>query len=354
MVRRICFMKKITSLLRLIKFGFVGWRPASPPTLIFTTTTRCNMACRHCGDDVWGNPDDDMSFEEIEKFCNDLGNLEAVSLGGGEPFLRKDLADICALFYEKNGTRLISIPSNGFATDTICATVHNILKKCPEATLNMMLSLDGFQRTHDNMRMPGSFTRVIETAHRLTELKKENPRLTLCFNSTITGDNWQELPELAKFVRDTFQCNLEFNILTGNPRDTDCKIPSLSDLEQTIDAIYAVHDVTPLTLNHHQIYRDVVLNTNLEKRQIVPCRAGSLVCMVDANGDVRACSLLPPLGNLRVNSFQSIWHSETAKQQYRSICKGACSCNNDCFIRISLMHYWKLPFYMLQKLIKSL
>jgi len=312
------------------------------------------MACRHCGDDVWGNPDDDLSLAEIEKLCSDLGHIDAVSLGGGEPFLRKDLADICALFYEKNGTRVISIPSNGFATDSICATVKEILEKCPSATLNMMLSLDGFQQTHDTMRMPESFTRVIETGHRLTELKKEYPRLTLCFNATITGDNWQELPALATFVRDTFQTNLEFNILTGNPRDTGCKVPSRSELEQTIDAIYAVHDVTPLTLSHHQFYRDVVLRTNLEKRQIVPCRAGSLVGMLDANGDVRACSLFPPLGNVRVNSFRSIWNSDKAKQQYRSICKGACTCNNDCFIRISLMHWWKLPFYILQKRFKSL
>jgi MoaA/NifB/PqqE/SkfB family radical SAM enzyme len=201
--------------------------------------------------------------------------------------------------------------------------------------------------------MPGSFAKVIETGHRLTEMKKENPRLTLCFNSTITGNNWQELPKLAAFVRNTFKANLEFNILTGNPRDSECKVPAPSQLEQTMDAIYAVHDVTPLTLSHHHIYRDVVLKTNLEKRQIVPCRAGSLVCMVDANGDVRACPLLPPLGNLRAKSFQSIWHSATAKQQYQSICKGECTCNNDCFIRISLMNYWKLPFYMLQKRFKS-
>ena len=347
-------MSKIKALLRLVRFGFVGWRPVSPPTLIFTTTTRCNMACRHCGDDVWGNPDDDMSFEEIEKFCNDLGHLDAVSLGGGEPFLRKDLAEICGLFYERNGTRSISIPSNGFATDSTCATVKKILMKCPEASLNLMLSLDGFQQTHDNMRMPGSFTRVIETGLQLAELQKEYPHLTVCFNATINNDNWQELPELAKFVRDTFHCNLEFNILTGNPRDSDCKVPSLTELEQTIDAIYAVHDVTPLTMTHHHIYRDVVLRTNEEKRQVVPCRAGSLVCMVDANGDVRACSVLPPLGNLKVNSFRSIWNSEQALQQYRSICAGACTCNNDCFIRISLMNYWKLPFYMLKKQLKSL
>jgi MoaA/NifB/PqqE/SkfB family radical SAM enzyme len=312
------------------------------------------MACRHCGDDVWGNPDDDMSFEEIETFCNNLGHVDDVSLGGGEPFLRKDLADICALFYEKNGTRSINIPSNGFATDTISVKVEEILAKCPGATLNMMLSLDGFQQTHDNMRMPGSFTRVIETGHRLTELKKLHPRMTLCFNATITGDNWQELPALATFIRDTFQTNLEFNILTGNPRDTSCKVPSRSELEQTIDAIYAVHNVASLTMSHHQIYRDVVLKTNIEKRQIVPCRAGSLVCMIDANGDVRACPLLSSLGNLRVDSFQSIWHSESAKLQYRSICKGECTCNNDCFIRISLMNNWKLPLYMLKKRFKSL
>ncbi|HBG05760.1 MAG: hypothetical protein A2075_06225 [Geobacteraceae bacterium GWC2_58_44] len=346
-------MKRIKALSRLVRFAVARRRPASPVILIFTTTTRCNMACRHCGDDVWGNPDHDLSLREIERLSSELGPVEALSLGGGEPFLRKDLADICAAFYERNGTRCISIPSNGFAGDATCDTVQQILERCPASTLNLMLSLDGFEQTHDDMRMPGSFARVIDTGHRLAEMKKEQPRLTLCFNATINSDNWRELPALAKFVRESFQCNLEFNILTGNPRDPDCKVPSQSELQQTIDAIYAVHEVTPLTMNHQQVYTDVVVRTNQEKRQIVPCRAGSLVGMIDANGDVRACSQLPALGNLRDASFKRIWHSETARKQYQSICKGACSCNNDCFIRISLMHYWKLPFYLLKKRFRS-
>ena len=340
-------MKKINALLRLARFGLVRLRPASPAILIFTSTTRCNMACRHCGDDVWGDPEHDLSLAQIAKLSGDLGKVEAVSLGGGEPFLRQDLAEICATFYQNNGVRSISIPSNGFDSDATCAAVEKILKRCPEASLNLMLSLDGFQKTHDRMRRPGSFDRVMATGHRLAQLRKEQPRLALCFNATITSENWRELPDLARFVREGFGCNLEFNVLTGNPRDAELRVPAKEELERTMDAIYAVHEVTPLIVDHQQVYRDVVARTNREKRQVVPCRAGSLVCMIDANGDVRACSELPVLGNLRELPFREIWHSEKARQQCRTIRKGACSCNNDCFIRISLRHYWKLPFYLL-------
>src|SRR3546814_262929 len=96
---------------RLVKFGIAGCRPTSPPVLIFTITTRCNMACRHCGDDVWGDPRNDLSLDEIAKFSAELGTIESLALGGGEPFLRKDLAEICRLFAVNNRVTAISIPS---------------------------------------------------------------------------------------------------------------------------------------------------------------------------------------------------------------------------------------------------
>ena len=35
--------------------------------LCYNVTTRCNMQCRHCGDDVWGDPAHDLPFPVIEQ-----------------------------------------------------------------------------------------------------------------------------------------------------------------------------------------------------------------------------------------------------------------------------------------------
>jgi MoaA/NifB/PqqE/SkfB family radical SAM enzyme len=165
--------------------------------------------------------------------------------------------------------------------------------------------------------------------------------------------NWRELPELARFVRAKFNANLDFNMLTGNPRDAAVQLPPLDDLAHTVDKIYAARDNTPAQDNWFRVYKEINLRTNVEKRQVIPCRAGSLIAVIDANGDVRACSQLPPLGNLRDQSIREIWNSPLARQQHRAIIGGGCACNNDCYLIYSLNYYWKAPLLMLRQRLKS-
>lgn len=344
-------MSRIGSLFKLCRHGFASQRPQSPLMVVFNVTTRCDMKCRHCGDDVWGDPANDLPLAEVEKFSRSLGKSDDLALGGGEPFLYNELPEICELFVRNNGVRNIGIPTNGFATERICFAVEKILHKCPETNIVLMPSLDGFQATHDNIRMPGSFERVMETARRLCVLREKNPHFNFYFNATINDVNWRELPELAMFVREQFHTHLDFNLLTGNPRDAVLQLPAQRELEQTVDGIYAARDSSPLLASWLKIYRDTVLRTNAEGRQIIPCRAGSLIATVYANGDVRACPLLPVLGNLREQSFQDIWHGNVARQQHKSVIHGDCACNNDCFLPGSLNHYWKLPLLMLRQLL---
>ena len=349
----VMFMNMIRPIARLARFGTARYRPTSPHSVIFTVTTRCNMACRHCGDDVWGDPRNDLSLEEIARFSTEMGTVESVALGGGEPFLRNDLVAMCSLFAVNNQVAAISIPSNGFAPDDICAKVRAILAACPEVNLIIMLSLDGFQDTHDAIRTEGSFVKVMEAGRKLKSMETEFPRLSVSFNATISNANWKEIPALAEFVRNTFQTRLEFNVITGNPRDSGMTIPGRRELEETIEGLQAGGKRTLLRRLYNEAYRDILVQSNFASHQVIPCRAGSIVCQIDANGDVRACPMLPPLGNLRTASFGKIWHGPEALEQCRSISHGDCYCNNDCFTRISLMYYWKLPLLMLKKLLKT-
>ncbi len=344
----------VRRLRRLIKYGFVSQRPKSPNILTFNVTTKCNMSCRHCMDDCWGNPHEDLSFKEIETVSKELGQIEEVGFGGGEPFLRDDLVEIYELFVKKNGVRTITIPSNGFATDLIFSSVQRIMRICPEVTLNLMLSIDGFALTHDNLRKPGSFEKTLETTRRLSALKNNFQNLNLCFGATIHSFNYHELPSLAKFLYDEFKLSLECNILSGKPRDDTLMLPPRHELELALNEVYAVRESSTMYFDWLQVYRNVRLITEAESRQVVPCRAGSLICVIYANGDVRACPYLPLLGNLRKKPFQDIWHSEEALKQYNMIKRGGCVCNDNCYIVPSLANYWKLPLLMVHQRLKHL
>jgi MoaA/NifB/PqqE/SkfB family radical SAM enzyme len=312
------------------------------------------MRCQHCGDDVWGDPANDLTFSEIEKFSAGLGKLHEIALGGGEPFLRSDLPEICELFVKNNGVRNLTIPTNGFDTPKICAAVEKILQKNDGINLGLGLSLDGFQPLHDEIRMPGSFNRVMETADRFSTLRDKYSNFNFQFNATINSKNFVELPKLAKFVHDRFRTNLDFNLLSGNPRDPGLTLPPQNDLEKTVSGILASYGSSPLESSRLKVYQDIILRTNAEGRQIVPCRAASIIVMVDANGDVRSCPLLPVLGNLRNETFQNIWHGKTSKSQHKLISHGGCACNYDCLIVSSLSYYWKLPGLVLQQRLKDI
>ena len=67
--------------------------------LRLSVTDRCNLRCQYCmpePDYVWLPREDILHFEEIEQLVDvflDLG-VDKVRLTGGEPLLRRDLADL--------------------------------------------------------------------------------------------------------------------------------------------------------------------------------------------------------------------------------------------------------------------
>jgi len=345
-------MSLLSSITRLAKHGLPRCRPDVPMLVIFHITTRCNMECRHCGDDVWGDPENDLSFDDIVKISANMGRIECLAIGGGEPFLRKDIVDICQVFAKKNHVTSISIPSNGLLTDVILDNVSSILNFCPDVKLYIALSLDGFEETHDSIRTQGSFARVIETGRQIHALRRKSPNLFLSFCATINNINYNELKPLSKYVRHEFNSNLDFNILTGVARDQKLKVPETSQLSKTIDDLLEHDRASAVGRLYSKLYRDVLIESNSTEKQVIPCRAGSLACLIDANGDLRMCPNLPVLGNLKNKSFQEIWESEQAERQFKSIIQGKCSCNNDCFIGLSLANYWGTPFMMLKNLIR--
>src|SRR5512147_83188 len=89
----------------------------SPPFLVLFINSICNMKCEHCFYWTSLNKRDDMSKDEIFALSRSLGKLENLNLSGGEPFLRKEFAEICRQFIQHNGVRQIYVPTNGYYKD---------------------------------------------------------------------------------------------------------------------------------------------------------------------------------------------------------------------------------------------
>ena len=78
---------------RLTYRALVHGKRQTPPFLIVFMNSICNLTCEHCF--YWKNLNqrDDLTFEEFEALSRELGSFENLNLSGGEPFMRKELAE---------------------------------------------------------------------------------------------------------------------------------------------------------------------------------------------------------------------------------------------------------------------
>ena len=117
--------------------------------VILFVTSICNARCRTCFYWLSLNRRGDMSYEELRRLSSTMPQFEDLWLSGGEPFLRKDLAEIITLFYNNNRVRGVRIPTNGLPIEQTIAAVKAVLERCPNLQLEVDVSIDGFDKTHD-------------------------------------------------------------------------------------------------------------------------------------------------------------------------------------------------------------
>ena len=127
-----------------------------PTHAVWEITYACNMRCMHCGSSCGEAYPDELTTEEALILCDDLAalGLKAITLSGGEPFVRKDWPHIARRLTD-NGVKT-NVISNGWFIDEML--VETALKS---GIVNIGLSIDGLKNTHDTIRKKGSFDRIM-------------------------------------------------------------------------------------------------------------------------------------------------------------------------------------------------
>lgn len=311
----------------------------TPPFLILFVNSICNLACEHCF--YWRslNQRDDLSLAELERLSRELGDFENLNLSGGEPFLRDELAEICALFVKGNGVRQIYVPTSGFFTARTEAQLRRLLRDCPTLQLFACeLSLDGLAERHDRFRgHPGSFERAMQTYDALAALQRQDPRLRIHSVSTATHENLDELRRLADYLHERCPAMDHQNlaVIRGDRKNLALRAPdpvAYEALYRHVAAVWRDRERGRFGASVEPLLQWAKRRTLAEERQVVPCLAGRLAGVVYANGDVSVCESHAPLGNLRQKSFFEIWDAPEAEALRASIRARACHCTNEVFL----------------------
>jgi len=302
------------------------------------------MKCEHCFYWTSLNQRDDLTVQEIVELSRSLGRLENLNLSGGEPFLRKEFAEICVQFIRQNQVRQIYVPTNGYFTDKIIAAVSGVLENKDLELFACELSLDGMPEFHDHFRVAkNSFQKSMETYDALAQLQERDPRLRIHAISTATNVNIGEIKKLTTYLYERCPQMDHHNlaIIRGDRKNPDLAAPLLDEYRKLY--AYMRRLWSPRETGRYGAIVEPMLQwtktqTLKEKRQVVPCNAGRLSVVVYANGDVSLCEIHKPIGNLRTKSFPEIWKSIEAKELRQSISNRECYCTTEVFMWPSIVY----------------
>ena len=337
-------MKLTKRISRHTKITLDSYRSTPQPNfLVLFINSICNMKCEHCFYWTSLNKRDDLTKDEIFELSRSLGKLQNLNLSGGEPFLRKEFAEICRQFIQHNGVRQIYVPTNGYFKDRTVAAITQVLEEKELDLFVCEISLDGMPEFHDNFRVAKhSFQKAMETYEALVEIQKRDPRLRIHSISTATNVNMAEIKKLTTYLfeRCPHMDHHNLAIIRGDRKNPDLAAPLLkeyAELYAYIRRLWAPREENRYGAIVEPMLQWAKVETLKQKRQVVPCLAGRQTVVVYANGDVSLCEIHKPIGNLRQKSFQEIWQSEQAQKLRKSIACKECYCTTEVFLWPSIV-----------------
>lgn len=346
------FLKKISG---NIRWGYV----------IFFVTNRCNAKCSHCF--YWQNLNkkDELSLEEIDRISSSLGKVQILLLSGGEPLLRGDLFEIISLFIKKNSTKVVSIPTNALLSRQITELAERLALNFPEVTFSINPSIDNLYEKNDEIRgIKGAFERSIETLRELEKIRKKYNNIELVVNTTISNFNYRDVNEIIEFFKGFDITYHNFELLRGSPKEKNMTLPPLDEIRKThAKAIRARNfyiDRQRLGFLEKVSVLGITKYTQSLKERVLDsrdfpfvCSAGKNIIVLEPNGEVKLCELLPSVGNLKEYNYdiEDLLKNEITKQQMSMIAK-KCKCTHVCFINMSIANdsktIFKIPYYFLK------
>jgi len=316
------------------------------PLLVYMELTRrCNLKCRFCG--IWRESTrEELTLLDLKKLFDEAKEkkVQLLTLGGGEPFLRKDISEIIKEL-SKRGLRT-SITTNG----TLISR-----KKIKEISrtkqLSFNFSIDGpSAEIHDGLRRKkGTFNKATNT---IRLIKQYAPHIKVNISIVLNQRNYYLLPEMLGLCEelDAAAINLlpihmaypqsiydkqEEGLFFKDKKDTEKLKKEIANFKNLLKK-------SPVSSAS-----DTFLN-------LIPyhCFGGDIFCEINYQGDVFPCYGKPrAIGNIKQESLSSIWAGKKAVKIRKQL-RNCSSCFQNCYtepsLRFSPLFLLKNPLRMLR------
>jgi glycosyltransferase involved in cell wall biosynthesis/MoaA/NifB/PqqE/SkfB family radical SAM enzyme len=335
------------------------WIPGRISRLFYFVTSKCNARCEFCFnlDNVinWeSRSSNELEIEEIIKIADKFGRLPYITLSGGEPFMRKDLAEVIRVFHERAKTQWVTIPTNAAITDNTITRVREILQECPGLFLTIQVSIDALFKDHDDSRkMPGGFEAMSETLKGLAKIRGHFKNLRIQINTCFDDFNVEQIQEIINHCKSHFNFDQQLFYLIRESEELITQknnhlVPSFFEVLHTNEEREwkenkknlwnrAVRVLQGLT------YQDLA-DIKLKKKFIRPCYATEKFATLYDDGEISPCEVLAETvayGNIKNFDYDYYKLREQPKvQQFyeTDIKEKKCNCEWMCALPINMLY----------------
>ena len=240
-------------------------------------TKKCNARCNFC--DYWKTREE-QALEDYLPIIQHLDPL-SVTITGGEPLLRKDIANIIGGLKSNLPLIRLSMITNGIAlSEGIADSLFN-------AGLDQLsISLDFLDERHDRNRgSKGLFQHINDIAPKIRS-KGHN----LCLNTVVMKDNSDHLPEIVSWANKNqidvgFSCYSDLKNMNKKHLVPEAEIAGVKN---------SIADLLDLKKSYGNVLNSEFYLKNIplffEKKDINGCQAGMKWVQVTPEGHIKRCS----------------------------------------------------------------
>lgn len=325
-----------------------------PKEMVLFVTNRCNLRCQHCFyHDGLTETHTEIKASDIRKILKSLDHdLETVCIGGGEPFVCKELAAICKVLAQDVYLKQLYIVTNGFETGNIIETVKDVLTNV-HYNIYIRVSIDGLCETHNRIRgNPQSFHNAMETLKALKALEPDYKNLNVDAQTIISQSNITDIEGLARFIEARLRVPHMFDIVRDKSmfyENEDFMKPSygpfdrlqllrpdqLKNLRKLTTAIYRRQARAGIMNKWQAKYQirlfDISCRQAIKRRPVIECTAGDSIITVFPDYNVSICESTRTMGNLKEYDFdlRKMWEDVFGADVRKM--RSKCYCTNPCY-----------------------
>lgn len=284
-------------------------------------TNRCNLNCAGCYSyDRTRNCKDALSLEKMKDILNQLreAGVQMITISGGEPMIRTDIADIVRYARCECGFEKINLITNG------TLMIRDRFLEVKEYIDDLAVSVDGYDEENPTfLRDEGIFQTIMTSVTAFKEMGFNVSILPTLHRQNI--NNMEKYFELSKRLG----VGISFSLMTC-PSDLVEYIPTEEQLYKLSKYFDGSNDTLSARVETMEDFNIVVRKS---------CGAGKNIISVGADGSVYPCHMMHQaevvIGDLRGSSLAEILDrsepmppvevvNNCSECEYRNLCGGGC------------------------------